>query len=99
MVDVALEAVGDSSLVCVPWLVQRSSALWIVLLGPCAVRDRKCHYNNNNGNLNSAGIRHVVALMALLHHCVHQTHIKHHAKTILLMLIKRYFRLIKNLII
>ena len=44
--------------------------------------------NTNNGNLYSAGIRHVVALVAVLHHCVHQTHIKHHAKTILLMLIK-----------
>ena len=31
--------------------------------------------------------------MALLHHCVHQTHIKHHAKTKLLMLIKPHFRL------
>ena len=44
--------------------------------------------NNNNGNLYSAGICHVVALMALLHNCVHQTHIQDHAKTILLMLIK-----------
>ena len=43
--------------------------------------------NNNNGNVYSAGIRHVVAL---LHHCVHQTHIKHYAKTILL--IKQHFR-------
>jgi len=46
-----------------------------------------CGINNNNGNLYSAGIRHVVALMALLHNLhVHQTHIKHHANTILLML-------------
>ena len=37
--------------------------------------------------------------MALLHHCVHQTHIKHNAKTILLMLIKRHFRLKINNII
>ena len=48
------------------------------------------HNNNNSGNLY---IRHVVAFMALLHHCVHQTHIKHHAKAILLMLIKRQSRL------
>ena len=41
--------------------------------------------DNNNGNLYSASIRHVVALMALLHHCVHQSHIEDHAKTILLM--------------
>ena len=33
-----------------------------------------------------------MALMVLLQHCVHQTHIKHHAKTILLMLIKQHFR-------
>ena len=48
---------------------------------------------DNNGNLYSAGICHMVALMVLLHHCVHQTHIKHHAKTILLMLIKQHIRL------
>ena len=46
---------------------------------------------NNNGNFYSTCICHVVALMALLHHCVHHTHIKHHAKIILLMLIKRHF--------
>ena len=52
---------------------------------------------NNKGNFYkeifySASVRHMVALMAVLHHCVHQTHIKHHAKTILFMLIKRHFR-------
>ena len=48
--------------------------------------------NNNNGNYFSAGVCHMVALMALLHHCVHQTRIKHHTKTILLMLIQQHFR-------
>ena len=37
--------------------------------------------NNNNGNLYSVGIRHMVA------------HIKHHAKTVLLTLVKQHFRL------
>ena len=36
--------------------------------------------------------------MGLLHHCVDQTHIKHHAKAIPLMLIKRHFRLRNNII-
>ena len=34
-------------------------------------------------NLYSPGIRHMVALMGLLHDCVHQTHIKRHARTML----------------
>ena len=55
------------------------------------------HNSNNDGNFYSAGILHVVALMTLLYYCVHQTHVKHHAKTIQLMLIKRQSRL-KNII-
>ena len=52
----------------------------------------KCHINNNNGNLYSATIRHIVALVELLH-------IKHHVKTILLMPIKRPILNPKNNII
>ena len=40
----------------------------------------------------------MMALMAVLHHCVHQTHVKHHAKTIVLMLVNRHFRLKNNII-
>ena len=49
----------------------------------------------NNANLYGARIHHVVALKALLHYFVHQTH-KASSKTIILMLIKRHFRLFLN---
>ena len=42
------------------------------LSGICAERDIEDRKHDNNGNLCSAGIRHSVALMALLHRCVHQ---------------------------
>ena len=47
--------------------------------------------NNNNVKCHSIVTRHVVVLKVLLHYFVHQSHINHHAKSIILMLIKQNF--------
>ena len=54
--------------------------------------------NNNNVKCHSIVTRHVVVLKVLLHYFVHQSHINHHAKSIILMLIKQNFCLKSNII-